>query len=171
MRQRLHRGEARLAGRGVERLQRLQPPPAGDQAVGQGAGERRHHYGRALAVHPDRLAQGIHLGVLGRQPVAGQMVRGDGVEREVEHQAPGLAGAGDALGKVGERGGVGGVGDDPGDRRGEAQHVAARRFRARNVEHRAEGQAAAGHQAGSFCGSRASSSRRQAASSSRLKAA
>ena len=34
-------GEARLAGLGVERLQRLEAAPAGDEAVGQGAAARR----------------------------------------------------------------------------------------------------------------------------------
>ena len=45
-------GEARLAGLGVERLQRGEPPPAGDEAVGQRApcpGHQRRHLDRACA--------------------------------------------------------------------------------------------------------------------------
>ena len=126
-----------------------------------------------------------HLRVLGGEAVAGQVVGGDGVEGEVEHHAAGVAGAGDGLGQLLQRGGAGGLGGDAGDRRGRAEGEGrggghgGGMFRARNVEGVAgnEGQAAAGHQAVSFSGVAAapdaasSSSRRQAASSSFLKAA
>ena len=176
--QRLDGGEARLSGLGVERLQGGEPPPAGDQAVGQGVPGAGNRQGGdldrgALAVGADRLAQGRHLGVLGGDAVAGEVVGSDGVEREVEHHAAGLARPRQRLGELHERGGAGGLGGDPGDRR--------EMFRARNVGtavggralgngQRHGGESAAGHQAISFSRS-AISSRRQLATSSRLKAA
>ena len=67
------------------------------------------------------------------------MVGGDGVEREVEHHAAGVAGAGDAVGQLLQRGGAGGLGGDAGDRRGRAEREGrggrrAGMFRARNIE-------------------------------------
>ena len=188
----------------MERLQRLEAAPAGDEAVGQGAlpalgDQGRHLHGGALAVEADRCAQGAHLGVLDGEAVAGQVVGGDGFEGEVEDHAAGVAGVGDAVGKVPERGGAGGLGGDAGDRRrgtqgggtqgcraegeGRGEGHGEGMFRARNIESFSgnEGQAAAGHQAVSFLSSgsevaaapdaASSSSRRQAASRSFLKAA
>ena len=179
--QRLDGGEALLAGLGVERLQRHQPAPAGDQAVGQGARlghQRRHLDRRALAVGADRLAQGPHLVVLGRQAVAGQVVGGDGVERQVEHHAAGVAGAGDAVGEILQRRGAGGLGGDPGDRRGRAepgQQVGARDVP--RAEHRGRrrgrGSGGGGPSGGLLHGSGLRRARRGARrrASSRLKAA
>ena len=125
----------------------------------------------------DAFAQGRHLLVLRGHPVAGQMIGRDVPERQIEHHAPGLAGAGQRLGQLLESRRAGALGGLAGDRRGGG--LAGRvlgleeMFRARNIRPVGGGQAAAGHQTASFsrAASAAISSRRQDASSRRLKPA
>jgi hypothetical protein len=85
-------------------------------------------------VGADAVAQRRRVLVLGRQPVAGQMVGRDGVEPQVEHQPPGFPGAAQRLRHLLEHGGVG---CDPRDR-GEGTRVETpgrgqRMFPTRNI--------------------------------------
>ena len=117
-------------------------------------------------------------------PVAGEVVGGDGVERQVEHHAALLARAAQGLGHLLERGLAGGLGGDAGDGGRRRREAGGGMFRARNIRafrgeiggeaFRQGGEAAAGHQAVSFSRAAvaaASSSRRQEARSRRLKPA
>ena len=88
------------------------------------------------------------------------MVGGDGVERQVEHQPAGLAGAGEGVGELLQRRRAGGLGGDAGDRGGgQARGVMGRgwgadvpRAERRRVRIGQGGEAAAGHQAVSLAG-------------------
>ena len=105
------------------------------------------------------------------------MLGRDVSEREIKHHAARLAGAGEGLGQLLEGGGAGRLGRLARDRRGGG--LACRvlgleeMFRARNIRPVGGGQAATGHQTASFSrrASAAISSRRQDASSRRLKPA
>ena len=184
--QRLDGGEARLAGLGVQRLQRREPPPAGDQAVGQGAARavaaaaspRSGCAGRGRGARSRRAA--ISASSAGRRSRA----RWSGAMASSGRSStmrPVVAGAAQRLGQLLERRGAGGLGGDPGDRRRGASAAERAGCSARGTSSPARrrrmrgGQAAAGHQASSPPSGRAaaaaSSSRRQAASSSRLKPA
>ena len=161
--QRLDGGEARLAGLGVERLQRREPAPAGDQAVGQGAPragdrQRRHLDRRALAVGAQDLAQGAPSPR--PRPAGGRGSGGRGRWRRAAGRAPcGRSRGRGAASRRAPRSAAAPAASAATRAIGAARRGAERRAAARRNVPRAEhpggeagsgGQAAAGHQAVSF---------------------
>ena len=119
--QRLDGGEARLAGLGMQRLQRREPAPAGDEAVGErgrpalgaggGSGSARASGVTSIGTRwpwRRRLSRSARASSSSDwQAVAGQVVGGDGVEGQVEHHPAGLARARSSSASVVEGRGAG----------------------------------------------------------------